>query len=100
MFVDFKISHIIQGDNGSTNVLARIYLGDVTTEDELDIDAVTGDDERGYHSVTRYRRQELLDTVNLNFSEGATRAEIEAILRERLTTARADTLAIPEQRDA
>ena len=93
MFVDFKISHIIQGDNGSTNVLARIYLGDVTTEDELDIDAVM-------QSVTRYRRQELLDTVTLNFSEGATRAEIEAILRERLTTVREDTLAIPEQRNA
>ena len=93
MFVDFKISRIIQGDNGSTNVLARIYLGDVTTEDEPDIDGVM-------QSVTRYRRQELLDTVTLNFSEGATRAEIEAILRERLTTARADTLPIEEQRDA
>ena len=93
MFVDFKISHIIQGDNGSTNVLARIYLGDVTTEDEPDIDGVM-------QSITRYRRQELLDTVTLNFSEGATRAEIEAILRERLTTARVATLAIPEQRDA
>jgi len=92
MFVDFKISRIIQDDT-STHVLARIYLGDVTTEDETDIDGVR-------QSVTRYRRQEVLENVTLDFAEVRTQAEIEAILRERLTTAREDTLAIPEQRDA
>ena len=92
MFVDFKISRIIQ-DATSTHVLARIYLGDVTTEDETDIDGVR-------QSVTRYRRQEVLENVTLDFAEVRTQAEIEAILRERLTTAREDTLAIPEQRDA
>jgi len=92
MFVDFKISRIIQDDT-STHVLARIYLGDVTTEDEPDIDGVR-------QSVTRYRRQEVLENVTLDFAEVRTQAEIEAILRERLTTAREDTLAIPEQRDA
>jgi hypothetical protein len=92
MFVDFKISRIIQDDT-STHVLARIYLGDVTTEDETDIDGVR-------QSVARYRRQEVLENVTLDFAEVRTQAEIEAILRERLTTAREDTLAIPEQRDA
>ena len=93
MFVDFKISRIIQGNDGSTNVLARIYLGDVTTEDEPDIFGVT-------QSITRYRRQEILEEFTLDFPEIKTQTEIEAILRERLTTARADTLAIPEQRNA
>jgi hypothetical protein len=93
MFVDFKFAHIIQRDNGSTHVLARIYLGDVTTENEPDNDGVM-------QSVTRYRRQEVLENVTLDFAEAKTQAEIEAILRERLTTAREDTLAIPEQRNA
>ena len=92
MFVDFKISRIIQRDT-STHVLAHIYLGDVTTEDEPDIFGVI-------QSVTRYRRQETLEEVTLDFPETKTQAEIEATLRERLATARADTLAIPEQRDA
>ena len=92
MFVDFKISRITQRTT-STHVLARIYLGDVTTEDEEDIDRVM-------QPVTRYRRQEVLENVTLNFPEVKTQAEIEAIMRERLTTAREDTLAIPEQRDA
>ena len=92
MFVDFKISRIIQRDT-STHVLAHIYLGDVTTEDEPDIDGVM-------QYVTRYRRQEVLENVTLDFAEAKTQAEIEAILRVRLTTAREDTLAIPEQRDA
>ena len=92
MFVDFKISRITQS-NISTRVSARIYLGDVTTEDEEDIDRVM-------QPVTRYRRQEVLENVTLNFPEGATQAEIEAVLRERLTTAREDTLPIEEQRDA
>ena len=92
MFVDFKIAYITQA-GASTHVLARIYLGDVTTEDEPDIDGVI-------QSITRYRRQELLEEVTLDFAEAKTQAEIEAIMRERLTTAREDTLAIPEQRDA
>ena len=92
MFVDFKISRITQRTT-STHVLARIYLGDVTTEDELDTDGVM-------QAVTRYRRQELLEEVTLDFAEVKTQAEIEAIMRERLTTAREDTLPIPEQRDA
>ena len=92
MFVDFKISHITQS-NISTRVSARIYLGDVTTEDEEDIDRVM-------QSVTRYRRQEVLENVTLDFAEVKTQAEIEAVLRERLTTAREDTLPIEEQRDA
>jgi hypothetical protein len=91
MFVDFKIAYIIQ-DHISTWALAHIYLGDVTTEDELDTDEVM-------RSVTRYRRQEVLENVTLNFPEGKTEAEIEAVLRERLITARADTLPIPEQRN-
>jgi hypothetical protein len=91
MFVDFKISLITQDDT-STHVLARIYLGDVTTEDEPDTDRVM-------RPVTRYRRQEVLENVTLDFAEVKTQAEIEAIMRERLTTAREDTLAIPEQRD-
>ena len=92
MFVDFKFVYITQAD-ASTHVLARIYLGDVTTEDELDTDGVM-------QSVTRYRRQEVLENVTLDIAEAKTQAEIEAILRIRLTTAREDTLAIPEQRDA
>jgi hypothetical protein len=92
MFVDFKFSYIAWKD-AATHVLAHIYLGDVTTEDEPDIDGVM-------QSVTRYRRQELLEKVDLDFLEVKTQAEIEAILRERLTTARADTLPIPEQRNA
>jgi hypothetical protein len=92
MFVDFKISHITQS-NISTRVSARIYLGDVTTEDEEDIDRVM-------QPVTRYRRQEVLENVTLDFAEVKTQAEIEAVLRERLTTAREDTLPIEEQRDA
>jgi hypothetical protein len=92
MFVDFKISHITQS-NISTRVSAHIYLGDVTTEDEEDIDRVM-------RSVTRYRRQEVLENVTLDFAEVKTQAEIEAVLRERLTTAREDTLPIEEQRDA
>jgi hypothetical protein len=91
MFVDFKISRITQRTT-STHVVARISLGDVTTEDEPDIDGVM-------RSVTRYRRQELLEEVTLDFAEVKTQAEIEAILRERLTTAREDTLPIEEQRN-
>ena len=92
MFVDFKIVYITQAD-ASTNVLARIYLGDVTTENEPDKDNVM-------QAVTRYRRQEVLENVTLDIAEAKTQAEIEAIMRERLTTAREDTLPIPEQRNA
>ena len=92
MFVDFKISRITQAD-ASTHAVARIYLGDVTTEDEPDDDDVV-------QAVTRYRRQEVLEEVTLDFAEVKTQAEIEAIMRVRLTTAREDTLAIPEQRNA
>lgn len=92
MFVDFKVVYITQ-EHISTRALAYIYLGDVTTANEPDNDGVM-------QAVTRYRRQEVLEEVPLYFSDGATQTEIEAIMRERLTTAREDTLAIPEQRDA
>ena len=92
MFVDFKIAYIVQ-EPLSTRALAHIYLGDVTTDDEPDDDQVM-------QAVTRYRRQEVLEDVPLYFSDGATQAEIEAVMRERLKTAREDTLPIPEQRDA
>ena len=92
MFVDFKIAYIVQ-DHISTRALARIYLGDVTTEDEPDDDQVM-------QSVTCYRRQEVLEDVPLYFSDGATQAEIEAVTRERLKTVREGILPIPEQRDA
>ena len=92
MFVDFKIVYIVQ-EHISTRALSCIYLGDITTEDEPDDDEVM-------QAVTRYRRQEILEEVPLYFSDGATQADIEATMRERLKTARADTLPIEEQRDA
>jgi hypothetical protein len=93
MFVDFKFAYIRQTGT-STHALARIYLGDVTTKDEPDVNRVM-------QPVTYYRRQEVLEEVVLDFpGETKTKAELEAIMRERLTTAREDTLPIEEQRDA
>jgi len=92
VFVDFKISRLTQWGT-STHAVARIYLGDITTEDETDAFNVT-------RSVTRYRRQELLAEVFLDYPGSKTQAEIEADLRQRLTRVRRGVLPIVEQRDA
>jgi hypothetical protein len=92
MFVSYQFTSITQ-EHISTRAKAHIHLGDVTTEDEPDIDNVM-------QPITRYRVQEVIEDVSLNFPEGATQDELDTTMRERLKTARADTLPIEEQRDA
>jgi hypothetical protein len=76
MFVDFTFAYIRQ-EHISTRALAHIHVGDVTTEDEPDDDKVM-------QPVTRYRQLGILEEVFLNFPEGATMAELEAAMQERL----------------
>lgn len=93
MLTDYKISRITRHDDGSVEVVARIYGGDITTEDER----------RGGVTipVTRYRRSALLREVILRLPElpvGATDAQIRRRLNDELAKDTSRT-AIPGQRN-
>ena len=76
MKTDYKISRITRFDDGRVEVVARIYEGDITTENERLVDGGTG-------PVTRYRRTGLLRTVTLTLPDLPTQAT-DAQIRRRL----------------
>ena len=80
MLTDFKISRITRNDDGSVVVVARIYEGNETAENEYVSRGVVA-------LVTRYRRTALLRTVTLTLPDlplRASEAQIQTSLKAEL----------------
>ena len=80
MRTDYKIIRITRFDDGRVEVVANIYEGDVTTENERRPDDTIG-------PVTRYRRTARLRQVTLNLPDlplHATDAQIRRLLYDEL----------------
>ena len=92
MLTDYKTPRITQNDDDSWTVVLRIYEGDITTEDEPDVN-----DPRQMVSVTRYRRTGLLRTVEMSFPAIPEQA-LHGRLRAELATDRTRQ-PVEEQRD-
>ena len=81
---DYKISRIVHLPGGSTEALIRFYEGDITTEDEEDIDGEPGD----VVSVTRYRRisKNTLREINYNAAARVSDDDIRTAMDIELAT--------------
>lgn len=75
MRCDFKLSRVTR--NGlTTKVLARIYVGDVTTEAEVE--------DHELKDVTRYRRSEKVRQYEFEVAGTLTKDAVRAMMRAKL----------------
>lgn len=74
---DYKYRRIVEHDDGTVEAVAAVYEGDITTEQEEDVDGNLGD-------ITRYRRTFELKEVTKIIAGNPTKTETDTVLNTEL----------------